>query len=116
MGREVFCKIVQPGVSYKVLCEDKEVKRKLESITKVKNHLGLHIRPAATIAKILQKSRSKVTLIYKEKSVDARSIMSVMTLTAPRDARVKIEVEGVDAEKTLSELLYAFETKFEGDI
>jgi len=104
------------GVFLEGLFEDKKVKKKLASVTKVRNHLGLHIRPATIIAKILQRSRSKVTLVYKEKSVNARSIMSVMTLTAPQDAKVRIEVEGVDAERTLSELLYAFETQFEGDV
>jgi len=86
---------------------------KLKSIAKVKNKLGLHVRPATTIAKILQKSQSKVTLTYKGESVNARSIMSIMILTAPKNAKVKIEVEGIDAEKTLSKLLHAFETQFE---
>ena len=90
--------------------------KKFETIAKVKNKLGLHIRPATTIAKILQKFRSKVTLTYKGETVDARSIMDVMILTAPKNAKVKIEVEGSDAEKTLSKLLYAFETQFEEDM
>lgn len=92
------------------------MQKKVESITKVKNKLGLHVRPATYIAKILQKSQSKVTLTYKGESVNARSIMSIMILTAPKNAKVKIEVEGVDAEKTLSSLLHAFETQFGEDV
>jgi len=89
--------------------------RKLEKIVTVKNKLGLHIRPATYIVKLLQECQSKVTLTYKGESVNARSIMNIMILTAPRNARVKIEVEGVDAEQTLSKLYHAFETRFEED-
>jgi len=85
---------------------------KLEAIAKVKNKLGLHLRPAAYIVKLLQNSESKVTLTYNGELVNARSIMKIMTLTAPKNARVKIEVEGIDAETTMSLLLKAFKTEF----
>ena len=85
---------------------------KLEAIAKVKNKLGLHLRPAAYIVKLLQNSESKVTLTYNGELVNARSIMKIMTLTVPKNGRVKIEVEGVDAEKTMSILLKAFKTEF----
>ncbi len=81
----------------------------------MKNKLGLHVRPAATIAKILQKRKVKVTLTYKGKTVNARSIMSIMILAAPKNAQLKIEVEGADARETLKELLAAFENKFGED-
>ncbi|MBF5059894.1 Phosphocarrier protein HPr [Candidatus Neptunochlamydia vexilliferae] len=78
----------------------------------MKNKLGLHVRPATTIAKILQKRNAKVTLTYKGQSVNARSIMSIMILAAPKNAELKIKAEGADAKETLDELLNAFNTKF----
>ncbi|MCB1085013.1 MAG: HPr family phosphocarrier protein, partial [Chlamydiia bacterium] len=48
----------------------------LEATVKVKNKLGLHVRPATTIAKLLQKRKAKVSLTYKGETVNARSIMS----------------------------------------
>lgn len=86
-----------------------------EATVKVKNKLGLHVRPAATIAKILQKRKAKVTLTYKGESVNARSIMSIMILAAPKNAQLRIQVEGNDAEETLSELKAAFENRFGED-
>lgn len=88
---------------------------KVEAITKVRNKLGLHVRPATQIAKILQKRKAKVTLTYKGQSVNARSIMSIMILAAPKNAQLKIEVEGSDARLTLEELLSAFTKKFGED-
>ncbi len=81
----------------------------------MKNKLGLHVRPATTIAKILQKRSAKVTLTYKGQSVNARSIMSIMILAAPKNAQLKIKAEGSDAKETLDEILDAFETKFGED-
>lgn len=85
---------------------------KFEAFVKVKNKLGLHVRPAATIAKILQKRKAKVLLTYKEETVNARSIMSIMILGAPKNAQLKITTEGSDAEETLKELLFVFESRF----
>ncbi len=73
------------------------------------------MRPATQIAKILQKRKAKVTLTYKGQSVNARSIMSIMILAAPKNAQLKIEVEGSDARLTLEELLSAFTKKFGED-
>jgi len=91
------------------------LEEKVEATTKVRNKLGLHVRPATQIAKILQKRKAKVTLTYKGQSVNARSIMSIMILAAPKNAQLKIEVEGSDARLTLEELLSAFTKKFGED-
>lgn len=85
---------------------------KIESFTKVKNRLGLHVRPASHIAKLLQGVQSKVTLTYKDESVNARSIMSIMILAVPKNGRIKISIEGIDAEETMEKLLEAFENQF----
>jgi len=85
---------------------------KCEAVVKVKNKMGLHVRPASTIAKLLQKSQSNVTLTYKGESVNARSIMSIMILAAPKNARLHLLVEGNDAKETLEALMQAFESQF----
>jgi phosphocarrier protein HPr len=88
------------------------VTEKFEKIVKVKNKMGLHVRPASYIAKLLQKSLSKVTLTYKGESVNARSIMSVMILAAPKNALIRIAVQGSDASETMRRLVDAFEDQF----
>jgi len=91
------------------------LEEKVESLVKVKNKLGLHVRPATQIAKILQRRKAKVTLTYKGQSVNARSIMSIMILAAPKNAQLKIEAQGMDAKETLEALLIAFNKKFGED-
>lgn len=79
---------------------------------KVKNSLGLHARPAAMIAKLLQGSKSQVTISYRQETVNARSIMSILMLAIKKNSLVTLTVEGDDAEETLKKLVEAFETLF----
>ena len=85
---------------------------KLEAIVKVKNRSGLHARPATHIVRLLQNFKSKVTLTYKGESINARSIMSIMILAAPKNAKILLDVEGIDACQVLEKLVEAFETQF----
>lgn len=85
---------------------------KFETTVEVKNKMGLHVRPASYIAKLLQESQSNVTLTYKGESVNARSIMSIMILAAPKNAQIRISVEGSDAGETMKRLAKAFENQF----
>lgn len=79
---------------------------------KVKNTLGLHARPAAAIAKLLQKFKSDVTITYQQKTMNARSIISILMLTARKNAQVTLMAEGEDAEEAMDVLEVAFENQF----
>lgn len=79
---------------------------------RVKNILGLHTRPAATIVKILQPCKSQVQFKHRTVTVNARSIMSILMLAAQRNAQIEITIEGCDAEYTMEQLVQAFENKF----
>ena len=79
---------------------------------KVKNALGLHARPATVIARLLQKSKAKVSFTYRNDTINARSIMSILMLAAGKNSQILISVEGEDAEETLQSLVHAFETEF----
>lgn len=79
---------------------------------KVRNALGLHARPATIIAKLLQTCRSQVSISYRKERVNARSIMSILMLAVKKNSQVTLEVDGEDAEETMSKLINAFETKF----
>lgn len=80
--------------------------------TKVKNSLGLHTRPAAAIVKLLQPRKSSVFFQYKNETINARSIMSILMLAAKKNSVIEITVEGEDAESTMHHLLTAFESEF----
>lgn len=79
---------------------------------KVKNSLGLHTRPAASIVKLLQPRKSSVFFTHKNETINARSIMSILMLAAKKNAVLEITVEGEDAEATMQHLLHAFEMEF----
>ena len=79
---------------------------------KVKNNLGLHIRPAATIVKILQSYKSLVTFTYNDDTINARSIMSILTLVAKKNSKIVVTVEGIDAKETMKNLVNAFDVSF----
>ncbi|MBU6383282.1 MAG: HPr family phosphocarrier protein [Verrucomicrobia bacterium] len=79
---------------------------------KVKNALGLHTRPAATIVKLLQSRKSSVFFIHKNETINARSIMSILMLAAKKNAVIEVIVDGEDAEATMQHIVAAFEGEF----
>lgn len=85
---------------------------KLSQKLKVKNALGLHARPATVIARLLQKSKSKVFFTFHDETINARSIMSVLMLAANKNAQILVTVEGEDAEATMNSLAEAFNNEF----
>lgn len=79
---------------------------------KVKNSLGLHTRPAASIVKLLQPRKSAVHFTHKNETINARSIMSILMLAAKKNSVIEITVEGEDAEMTMQHLIQAFDLEF----
>ena len=82
---------------------------KLVKTLKVKNELGLHIRPAAAIVKLLQKTKSKVYFTYKKETINAKSIMSILMLAAKKNASIQVTIIGSDAKTIMDNLLCYFE-------
>ena len=76
---------------------------------KVKNPLGLHTRPAAAIVKLLQPLKSSVFFTYKNETINARSIMSILMLAAKKNSQLTITIEGDDADRTMNMLVKAFD-------
>lgn len=85
---------------------------KLTATVKVKNRLGLHIRPATAIVKLLQSSRSSVFFTCKGQTVNAKSIMSLLVLSAQKNTKINILVEGEDAQGVLEKLIHGFDSLF----
>ncbi|MBI5345682.1 MAG: HPr family phosphocarrier protein [Chlamydiae bacterium] len=79
---------------------------------KVKNELGLHIRPATAIVKLLQNTKSSVFFGYNNQMVNARSIMHILMLAAKKNSQIQVVIEGSDAKETMNLLIKAFEKGF----
>ncbi|MFN4174917.1 MAG: HPr family phosphocarrier protein [Parachlamydiaceae bacterium] len=74
--------------------------------------MGLHTRPATEIVKMLQGVKSEVSFTYKNETVNAKSILSILMLALKKNSTLLVTVEGFDAEETLEKLILAFETQF----
>lgn len=78
----------------------------------VLNDKGLHTRPSTEIVKCAMHFISHVMLSYKNQQVNAKSLLGILMLAAGRGAKVKIEAEGVDAEKAVNALVQLAANKF----
>jgi len=67
----------------------------------ITNPEGLHARPAGKLVKLLSKVRSTVKIKYKDKTVDAKSVLSLLTLGIDPGEEVEVIIEGDDAEEAL---------------
>ena len=85
---------------------------KVSRKVKIKNALGLHVRPATIIVKMLQGSKCSVHFTHKKEMINAKSIMSILMLAAAKNSVIAIDTEGEDAEAVMVALVDAFEQSF----
>ncbi|QTQ12438.1 HPr family phosphocarrier protein [Treponema parvum] len=85
----------------------------IEKLLTVKNRAGIHARPAAIIAQTANKFESEITLIRDDITVNAKSIMGVITMAAGYNTAITLQVEGSDEKEAARAIENLFETKFE---
>ncbi len=68
----------------------------VEAVLKIINKLGLHARAAAKLVPTTGEYSSLITLRIGDKSVDGKSIMSVMMLAAGKGSDIHVRCEGND--------------------
>lgn len=66
---------------------------------------GIHARPATHLVQSMSKYNNDIQLEYNNKSVNAKSIMGIMSLGVPYDAQIKISVNGDNAETVLADII-----------
>ncbi len=71
----------------------------------VVNKLGIHARPAAQIVKAASLFDSSLTLTVDEDSVNAKSIMGVMTLAACKGSIIEVTADGDDENEALQSII-----------
>jgi len=57
------------------------------------NELGLHARSAAMISKIARTAASNVWIAKGGKTVDASSVLDILTLACEKDAKITLEID-----------------------
>jgi len=85
---------------------------RLEKTFIVVNTLGLHARPAAQLVQASNKFKSEVHIAKDGTSVNAKSIMGVLTLAAGKGSQLTVTAEGPDAEAALAQLAKMIEGGF----
>ncbi|MFS0559587.1 phosphocarrier protein HPr [Terribacillus sp. 179-K 1B1 HS] len=67
----------------------------------ITSETGIHARPATLLVNKASQFNSEIELTYKEKKVNLKSIMGVMSLGVPQGAQVVITADGNDEEAAL---------------
>ena len=72
--------------------------------TIVNNEVGIHARPASMFVQTAAKFSSDIEVVHGEKTANAKSILTVLTLGVQKGAEITITAEGPDAEEALADL------------
>ncbi|NOH02717.1 MAG: HPr family phosphocarrier protein [Chloroflexi bacterium] len=84
---------------------------------KVINEVGLHARPAAEFVKTAAQFKCKLTVRNATKDsagVDAKSILSVLTLGVEKNHEIELSAEGEDETQAIQTLRELIESDFAG--
>ncbi len=71
---------------------------------KVIDDSGIHARPATLLVQAAGKFDSEINLTFKEKKVNLKSIMGVMSLGIAQGAEITITAEGSDEKEAIATL------------
>jgi len=78
----------------------------------VTNKLGLHLRAAAAFIKMANRFQADITVEFNGKSVNGKSIMSIMSLAAPAGSLLIIKTKGSDAARAADALVKLVASRF----
>ncbi len=85
----------------------------LERKIKISNSNGMHARPATKFAEIANKYSSEIRIKTKNKEVDGKSVIELLTLGAENGTEITINAKGLDAVEALDALEGLVRSKFE---
>ena len=75
-----------------------------ESKVVITHSYGLHLRAAGTLAQKASSFESEITIRMNALTANAKSIMSVLALAAPKGAELTIHATGTDAKDAVDSL------------
>lgn len=76
----------------------------IEKQLDVINKLGLHARAAAKVVSVASRYDSRILVLHKSQTIDAKSIMGLLMLGAAKGSSVTFQVEGEDEQHAMNEL------------
>jgi phosphocarrier protein HPr len=78
----------------------------------IRNELGLHARAATRLVECANRFRSEIWLRNRDRRVDGKSILGLLTLAAGPGMTVEIETHGEDEQAALTALVELIESGF----
>jgi phosphocarrier protein HPr len=78
----------------------------------IQNKLGMHLRAAAVFIEAANRFSCQVYVRKDERSVNAKSIMGLMTLGATYGSEIAIQTDGDDETEALQSLLAVVNDRF----
>ncbi|MDR1148223.1 MAG: HPr family phosphocarrier protein [Spirochaetaceae bacterium] len=85
----------------------------VEELVKVVNRAGIHARPASLIVEITKDFKSSIHFEQDSNSINAKSVLGIITLGAVYNSEIKITAEGEDEREAVNRLIHLFNSKFE---
>lgn len=81
----------------------------------VSNPLGIHARPASAFVQAASEFESEITVTNLDSGhiADGRSVMSMLMLSAPKGTRIRLEINGRDADAAMESLSELIERGFD---
>lgn len=79
---------------------------------KVNDHKGLHATPSIEIVKCASNFKSEIYLVYQKQEVSAKSLLSILTLTAGNGSLILVKAFGEDAKEAVDSILDLAQNEF----
>lgn len=84
----------------------------MEKLVSIKNASGLHARPAGMFVKKAAEFKSTVEVVAKGKTVNAKSIMGIMSLGLAQGEQITVVANGEDEAAAVAALVELVEGGF----
>lgn len=79
---------------------------------KIINKLGLHARAAVKLVNTASRYQSEILLLYNNREINAKSVMNLMIIGAPKGAEIELLVTGDDEVEALKAVTHLINDKF----
>lgn len=87
----------------------------IEQTTTICNKLGLHARAASKLANTANQFGSQIKVSCNGKTIDAKSIMSLMLLAACKGTDITVFADGKDENNAIEAVIALIDNRFDED-
>ena len=87
-------------------------KKQAKGFFKVMNDKGLHTRPSTELVKCAASFNSQIKLVYRNFSVNAKSLLGILMLAAGKGTKIVIEAYGDDSQQAVDAILQLAQNRF----